>query len=177
MFVPCRKTLLTCNHVFTFLIFNSFTYMQQLFFVKKETLEWRTAPVPKITGALEALVRPFSVAKCDLDDFYLFDNVIPKLKIGKFLGIVDPVFNNYFGKMISGPFPFGHECVAEVIETGDRVRHIKVGDVVSVPFQLSCGSCVNCANGITSSCHSFPLLSTYGLGIHTEFGGAMSDLL
>jgi Threonine dehydrogenase and related Zn-dependent dehydrogenases len=151
--------------------------MKQLFFVKKEKLEWREVDLPKITGPQEALVRPFAVAKCDLDDFYLFDNIIPKIRIGKLLGIVDPAFNKYFGEMISGPFAFGHECVAEVVEIGDKVTHVKIGDVVSVPFQLSCGSCINCTHGITSSCNSFPALSTYGLGIHKSFGGAMSDII
>lgn len=151
--------------------------MKQLFFVKKGKLEWRDAVFPQLTHAHEALVRPFAVAKCDLDDVYLFDHIVPKLRIGTFFGIVDPLFNQYFGKMISGPFAFGHECVAEVLEVGDQVTHIAVGDVVSVPFQLSCGSCVNCTNGITGSCQRFPKLSTYGLGLHLQFGGAMSDVV
>jgi hypothetical protein len=72
----------------------------------------------------------------------LFDNIIPKLKLGKLLGMIDPAFVSVFAKMFIGPFSFGHECIAEVIETGDKVKHIKVGDVVSVPFQLSCGICI-----------------------------------
>jgi threonine dehydrogenase-like Zn-dependent dehydrogenase len=151
--------------------------MKQLFFIKKGKLEWRESKLPEITSGYEALVRPFSVAKCDLDDFYLFDNIVPKLKLGNFLGIVDPAFNHFFGKMVSGPFAFGHECVGEVMEIGDKVSNIKIGDVVSVPFQLSCGKCLNCYNGITSSCQEFLPLSTYGLGMHLEFGGAMSDLI
>lgn len=151
--------------------------MQQLVFIKKGTLEWRDVAVPQLTQPHEALVRPFAVAKCDLDDVYLFDHIVPKLTIGTFFGIVDPLFTQYFGTMISGPFAFGHECVAEVMEVGDQVTHVQVGDVVSVPFQLSCGSCVNCTDGITSACQRFPKLATYGLGLHAQFGGAMSDIV
>lgn len=151
--------------------------MQQLYFIKKGKLEWRDSPVPQIQTGYDAIVRPFAVAKCDLDDFYLFNNILPKLKLGSFLNIVDKSFMSSFGKMFTGPFPFGHECVAEVIETGDKVENIKRGDVVSVPFQLSCGTCLHCINGITSACMSFPEISVYGFGKYLQIGGAMSDLL
>ena len=117
--------------------------MQQLYFIKKGKLEWREVQSPVISNGLEALVRPFAVAKCDLDDAFLFNHVDLKLKIGKYLGIVDPAYFKVFGKLLSGPFPFGHECVAEVTEIGDRVKDIKIGDLVSVPFQISCGSRLN----------------------------------
>jgi alcohol dehydrogenase len=42
--------------------------MQQLYFIKKGKLEWREVSTPVISSSLEAIVRPFAVAKCDLDD-------------------------------------------------------------------------------------------------------------
>jgi threonine dehydrogenase-like Zn-dependent dehydrogenase len=152
--------------------------MQQLYFVKKETLQWREVKEPVIENAFQALVRPFAVAKCDLDNGFLFNNFPLSLKIGSLLGKIDPDFFTTFGKnCFKGPFPFGHECVAEVIETGDKVTKIKIGDVVSVPFQISCGKCLHCSSGITSACTNTPKFSTYGFGKHLQFGGAMSDLL
>ncbi|MCR6638275.1 MAG: alcohol dehydrogenase catalytic domain-containing protein [Sporocytophaga sp.] len=152
--------------------------MNQLYYIKKEKLEWRETTTPIINGSLQAIVRPFAVAKCDLDDIYLFNNMSTKLTIGSVLGIVDKDFHRLFGKnFFKGPFPFGHECVAEVVETGDQVKNIKVGDVVTVPFQISCGSCINCNSGVTGSCSNTPLVSTYGFGTHLQFGGAMSDLI
>jgi hypothetical protein len=44
--------------------------MQQLYFVKKETLEWREVKDPKIEDDFQAIVRPFAVAKCDLDNAF-----------------------------------------------------------------------------------------------------------
>ena len=139
--------------------------MNQLHFVKKEHLEWRQVAEPVIEDAFQAIVRPFAVAKCDLDDAFLFNQLPLKLNIGNALGLIDKDFFKFFGKnFFKGPFPFGHECVAEVIEIGEKVEKFKIGDVVSVPFQISCGTCINCSDGITSSCKNTPGLSTYGFG-------------
>ena len=46
----------------------------------------------------------------------------------------------------------GHEITGEVVETGPDVEFIKVGDVVSVPFNISCGRCRNCKERKTGIC-------------------------
>lgn len=46
----------------------------------------------------------------------------------------------------------GHEITGEVIEVGRDVEFLKVGDVVSVPFNISCGRCRNCKEGQTGIC-------------------------
>ncbi|MFF0338530.1 formaldehyde dehydrogenase, glutathione-independent [Kribbella sp. NPDC004875] len=46
----------------------------------------------------------------------------------------------------------GHEITGEVVETGRDVEFIKVGDLVSVPFNIACGRCVNCKAGKTGVC-------------------------
>src|SRR4051812_36313696 len=46
----------------------------------------------------------------------------------------------------------GHEITGEVVETGPDVEFIKVGDIVSVPFNISCGRCRNCKEGKTGIC-------------------------
>lgn len=151
--------------------------MEQLFFVKKGKLEWREVPTPKITANDDVLVRPFAVAKCDLDDAFLFNNINLKLKIGSALKLIDPNYKAVFGNLLKGPFPFGHECVAQVVETGEAISRFQVGDIVSVPFQISCGTCENCNSGFTATCTTVAPVSTYGFGKHLEFGGAMSDLI
>ena len=47
---------------------------------------------------------------------------------------------------------FGHEITGEVVERGPGVEFVKVGDVVSVPFNIACGRCANCEAGHTGVC-------------------------
>src|SRR3954470_9628474 len=46
----------------------------------------------------------------------------------------------------------GHEITGEVIEAGRDVEFIKVGDLCSVPFNISCGRCRMCKEGKTGIC-------------------------
>jgi len=126
--------------------------MQQLNFVEPGTLEWREAPEPRLQGAGEALVRPLSVATCDLDKL-LVRGLAPT----------------------DEPFPFGHECVAEVTDVGDAVTSVEPGDVVSVPFQISCGECDRCRRGHTGNCERVERMAMYGLPMGTNYGGFLGD--
>lgn len=47
---------------------------------------------------------------------------------------------------------FGHENVGEVIEVGTAVDKVRVGDMVSAPFNVACGHCQNCEHELTSYC-------------------------
>ena len=47
---------------------------------------------------------------------------------------------------------FGHENVGEVIGVGDAVDKIQVGDMISAPFNVACGHCRNCEEGLTNYC-------------------------
>src|SRR4249920_3747866 len=46
----------------------------------------------------------------------------------------------------------GHEITGEVIEKGNDVEMLNVGDLVSVPFNIACGRCRNCREGKTGIC-------------------------
>jgi glutathione-independent formaldehyde dehydrogenase len=59
----------------------------------------------------------------------------------------------------------GHENTGEVIEAGPDVEYIKVGDLVSVPFNVSCGRCRNCKEGNTNIC-----LNTNPAGLGGAYG-------
>ena len=129
--------------------------MRHLVFHGPGDLRWEEAPDPRIASPEGALVRPIAVASCDLD-----------------------------GAMVRGlapapaPFPFGHECVAEVVETGGDVGTVGPGDRVVVPFQINCGRCDACIRGRTGACESYRGTPMYGFGsLGGDHGGALADLV
>src|ERR1700680_2137523 len=46
----------------------------------------------------------------------------------------------------------GHEITGEIIETGSDVEYLKVGDLVTVPFNVACGRCRTCRDQETGVC-------------------------
>ncbi|HET8672011.1 MAG TPA: alcohol dehydrogenase catalytic domain-containing protein [Thermoleophilaceae bacterium] len=117
--------------------------------------EWSEVPVPPPPGPDGAIVHPIAMATCDLDRM---------LALG--------------GTPFPLPLHFGHECVAEVLEVGERVTTVQPGRRVVVPFQINCGSCAACRAGHTGNCLSVPPLSMYGFGFGGgHWGGAVSDRL
>src|SRR5256712_11644043 len=47
---------------------------------------------------------------------------------------------------------FGHEFTGTVVEAGASVKHLRRGDRVLVPFNISCGSCFYCSRGLSANC-------------------------
>jgi glutathione-independent formaldehyde dehydrogenase len=46
----------------------------------------------------------------------------------------------------------GHEITGEIIEAGSDVEYLKVGDLVTVPFNVACGRCITCREQQTGVC-------------------------
>ena len=46
----------------------------------------------------------------------------------------------------------GHEITGEIIEKGSDVEMLDIGDLVTVPFNIACGRCRNCREGLTGIC-------------------------
>jgi alcohol dehydrogenase len=129
--------------------------MQQLTYTSPNALEWREAREPRLSSDRAALVRPRAVATCDLDALIITGQ-----------------------SPFAPPFALGHECVAEVVDAGDAVSSLAPGQLVSVPFQISCGECEPCRRGRTGNCAEVMSMSTYGFGPAVEqWGGFLSDLV
>jgi len=130
--------------------------MRRLLLDGPGALHWANVPEPESPRPAGALVRPLTVATCDLDV---------------------AVLNGHYP--LPGPYPFGHEGVAEVVEVGAEVSSVRPGDVVIVPFQISCGECAPCRAGRTGNCAAHPMMSTYGLGQlgGLDWGGFAADLV
>ena len=129
--------------------------MLALTYTAPNELQWREAPDPQLSCDRAALVRPVAVATCDLDALIISGS-----------------------SPFPAPFPIGHECVAEVIDVGDAVTSLQPGQLVSVPFQISCGECDACRGGRSSNCASVGFMSTYGFGPAVErWGGFLADVV
>ncbi len=77
---------------------------------------------------------------------------------------------------------FGHENVGEVIEVGNAVEKVKVGDMISAPFNVSCGHCENCEHGLTNYClvaNPDPKIAgaAYGFADMGPWPGGQAELL
>jgi hypothetical protein len=60
--------------------------MRQLTFIKKGRVEWQEGPEPRLTGPLQAIVRPFAAACCDGDCVPLF-RTLPRFMNAGICGI------------------------------------------------------------------------------------------
>ncbi|MBA3628308.1 MAG: formaldehyde dehydrogenase, glutathione-independent [Actinobacteria bacterium] len=86
------------------------------------------------------------------------DNVGRKTEHGAILKVVSTNICGSDQHMVRGRTTapenliLGHEITGEVVETGRDVEFIKVGDLVSVPFNIACGRCRNCKERATGVC-------------------------
>ena len=92
----------------------------------------RDVPEPKILNEHDAIVRITSTAICG-SDLHLYNGLVPTMQKGDILG---------------------HEFMGEVVEVGNRVQRLSVGDRVVVPFPISCGACSQCTAGNFSTCEN-----------------------
>jgi threonine dehydrogenase-like Zn-dependent dehydrogenase len=89
-------------------------------------------PDPTILNPRDAIVRVTSTAICG-SDLHLYDGYIPTMYRGDILG---------------------HEFMGEVIEVGNGVKNLAIGDRVVVPFPISCGNCFFCEREMYSLCEN-----------------------
>lgn len=58
------------------------------------------------------------------------------------------------GPFLSQGYTLGHEPMGIVQEVGAKVTNIKPGDRVVIPFNIACGKCFMCQNGLQSQCET-----------------------
>ena len=77
-------------------------------------------------------------------------------------GVCGSDLHIYHGRLKIEPgFTIGHEYVGTVVETGDAVTRVQVGDRVAGCFQTACGICFHCMRGEYHRCVES---RTFGLG-------------
>jgi threonine dehydrogenase-like Zn-dependent dehydrogenase len=98
----------------------------------KRDVRVETVPDPKLEQPTDAIVRITSTAICG-SDLHLYELFGPFLEKGDILG---------------------HEPMGIVEEVGSEVTHIRPGDRVVIPFNISCGHCWMCQQQLFAQCET-----------------------
>src|SRR4051812_22345530 len=77
---------------------------------------------------------------------------------------------------------FGHENLGQVVEVGDGVDKVQVGEYVVLPFNIACGHCKNCERQLTNYCLTAQPKkewagAAYGFADMGPYGGGQAELL
>ena len=106
--------------------------MKALTWHGKRDVRCETVPDPGLQEATDVVVRVTSSGICG-SDLHLYE------VMGAFMGEGDIL---------------GHEPMGIVEEVGPEVTEVQVGDRVVVPFNIACGSCWMCSQGLHSQCET-----------------------
>ncbi|HEY2239658.1 MAG TPA: zinc-dependent alcohol dehydrogenase [Streptosporangiaceae bacterium] len=106
--------------------------MRALTWQGTEKVEVTDVPDPVIQEPNDIVIRVTSTAICG-SDLHLYGVLGPFLKPGDVLG---------------------HETMGIVEEVGGDITHLRPGDRVVVPFNISCGHCWMCDRGLFAQCET-----------------------
>lgn len=104
--------------------------MKALTFQGKEKITFETVSDPKIESAGDVIIKMTSCAICG-SDLHVYHEREKGIDRGTVMG---------------------HEFAGEIVETGNSVRKLNIGDRVMSPFTTSCGTCFYCQSGLTCRC-------------------------
>jgi S-(hydroxymethyl)glutathione dehydrogenase/alcohol dehydrogenase len=106
--------------------------MKALVWHGKRDVRVDNVPDPTIREPTDAIIRITSTAICG-SDLHLYEVLTPFMEEGDILG---------------------HEPMGVVEEVGPEVTDLSPGDRVVIPFQISCGHCFMCEQGLQTQCET-----------------------
>jgi len=110
--------------------YDGWSLMRALTWHGKHDVRVEEVPRPELVNPNDAIIEVTATAICG-SDLHLYNDRVPSMREGDVLG---------------------HEPMGEVIEVGEGVETLEVGDRVVVPFTISCGECWYCKRELYSLC-------------------------
>src|SRR5687768_13666387 len=104
--------------------------MRAVTWQSKRNVEVKEMPDPVIEDPTDAIIKITSTAICG-SDLHLYEVMTPFMEKDDILG---------------------HEPMGIVQEVGSKVKNVKPGDRVVIPFSIACGECRMCKKGLTTQC-------------------------
>jgi threonine dehydrogenase-like Zn-dependent dehydrogenase len=128
----------------------------------KREVRVEEVPDPTIEDSTDVIVRVTLSGICS-SDLHLYEVLGPFMRKGDILG---------------------HEAMGYVEQIGREVTEFEPGERVVIPFNISCGTCVMCAQGLQSQCETTQVREQ-GTGaalfgytrLYGEVPGGQADLL
>jgi threonine dehydrogenase-like Zn-dependent dehydrogenase len=98
----------------------------------KRKVSVEEVPDPVIQEPTDIIIKVTSTCICG-SDLHLYEVMAPFMEKGDIMG---------------------HEPMGIVTEIGSAITNVKVGDRVVIPFNISCGHCFMCEQGLQSQCET-----------------------
>ena len=106
-------------------------------------------PIPSIQDD-EILIKVLTASVCGTD-VHIYD------------------YNDWAKSRIKIPQVMGHELAGEVIQVGNKVTSVKLGDIVSAETHIICGTCEFCLSGNGHICQNTEILGVDRDGAFAEY--------
>lgn len=111
--------------------------------------EYVEVPVPSV-GPNDVLIKVEAAAICGTD-IHIYN------------------WNEWAAQRLKLPMTFGHEICGRVVRVGERVSHLKAGDLVAGETHIPCGHCYQCDTGNQHACESMTILGVHVEGCFSEY--------
>lgn len=127
--------------------------MKQVVLKGIRKMELVDVAVPQVVSAEDVKIKMSHIGVCGSDIHYYAEG-----KIGT--------------QVVTYPFPVGHECSGYIVEKGEMVSGLNIGDLVVVDPSVHCGKCDQCLAGRPHTCRVNRFL-----GCPDQLDGCLSEFI